>query len=153
MEERRRILLLGGTGTIGEGLKPELLRRGYQVFVTSRSPHRSNEQDVIYLQGNAKDEAFLDDLLSEQFDAIVDFMIYTTDSFRERAEKLLNEGKIALSLAGHIHIPFQKLDVRGRGEIVAGSLTKMDILREITFADGVFSVRDLASDGRPRSRA
>jgi len=68
----------------------------------------------------------------------------------ERAEALLNEGRIALSVAGHVHIPFQKLDARGYGEIVAGSLTKMDILREITFADGVFTVRDLTSDGEAR---
>ena len=68
----------------------------------------------------------------------------------KRAETLLNERKIALSVAGHVHIPSRRLDDRGYGEIVAGSLTKFDILREITFADGVFTVRDLTSDGRPR---
>ena len=63
---------------------------------------------------------------------------------------LLNAGKIALSVAGHIHAPFQKLDTRGYGELVVGSLTKRDILREITFDAGVFTVRDLTSDGQPR---
>ena len=63
------------------------------------------------------------------------------------AERLLDAGKIALSLAGHVHVPFQRLDARGYGEIVAGSLTKKDILREITFDNGVFTVRDLTSDG------
>ena len=67
----------------------------------------------------------------------------------KRAEALLDEGKIALSVAGHVHIPSRRLDARGYGEIVAGSLTKFDILREITFADGVFTVRDLTSTGRP----
>ena len=47
----------------------------------------------------------------------------------KRAEALLNAGKIALSVAGHIHVPFQRLDTRGRGELVVGSLTKHDILR------------------------
>lgn len=65
----------------------------------------------------------------------------------KRAEALLNAEKIALSLAGHIHVPLQRLNARGYGEIVAGSLTKHDILREITFADGSFSVRNLTSDG------
>ena len=69
----------------------------------------------------------------------------------ERAEALLNAGKIALSVAGHVHVPSQSLDARGYGEIVAGSLTKHDILREITFSDGVFTVRDLTSDCRPRT--
>ena len=68
----------------------------------------------------------------------------------KRAEILLNDGRIALSVAGHIHIPFQKLDARGYGELVIGSLTKHDILREITFANGVFTVRDLTSSGQPR---
>ena len=86
MEERKRILLLGGTGTIGEALYPALLRRGFAVFITSRSAHASNERKLVYLTGNAKDEAFLDELLSERFDAIVDFMIYTTESFAARAE-------------------------------------------------------------------
>ena len=63
-----------------------------------------------------------------------------------RATALLNAGKIALSVAGHIHAPFQRLDARGRGELVVGSLTKKDILREITFDDGVFTVRDLNSN-------
>jgi len=68
----------------------------------------------------------------------------------KRAESLLNGGKIALSVAGHIHVPFQRLDARGFGELVVGSLTKKDILREITFSDGVFTVRDLTSDSQPR---
>ena len=68
-----------------------------------------------------------------------------------RATALLENCSIALSLAGHVHRPAQSLDARGRGEIVAGSLTKWDILREITFDDGVFTVRDLTSAGQPRS--
>ena len=68
----------------------------------------------------------------------------------KRAEALLNAGKIALSVAGHVHVPSRHLDARGYGEVVAGSLTRHDILREIAFEGGVFTVRDLTSDGRPR---
>ena len=68
-----------------------------------------------------------------------------------RATALLENGSIALSLVGHVHLPSQSLDARGRGEIVAGSLTKWDILREITFDGGVFTVRDLTSTGQPRA--
>ena len=67
-----------------------------------------------------------------------------------RATALLENGSIALSLAGHVHLPSQSLDARGHGEIVAGSLTKWDILREITFDCGIFTVRDLTSTGQPR---
>ncbi len=91
MEERKRILLLGGTGAIGTHVVPELLRRGFSVVVTSREAHISNERGLEYRQGNAKDEAFLDTLLSERFDAIVDFMIWSTDAFSKRCEKLLSD--------------------------------------------------------------
>ena len=48
---------------------------------------------------------------------------------------------IAFALA-HLNI-----DARGYGELVVGSLTKHDVLREITFDNGVFTVRDLTSSG------
>lgn len=89
MEERKRILLLGGTGAIGTHVAPELLRRGFSVVVTSRSEHAPDASGVEYRQGNAKDDAFLDTLLAERFDAIVDFMIYSTEAFKKRCEKLL----------------------------------------------------------------
>ena len=101
MEERKRILLLGGTGTIGAALAPELKHRGFSVYITSRSAHTSNERDIVYLKGNAKDEAFLDELLEERFDAIVDFMIYTTESFAARCEKLLNATEHYLFLSSY----------------------------------------------------
>ena len=69
----------------------------------------------------------------------------------KRAEALLNDGKIALSVVGHVHMPSQRLDARGRGELIVGSLTKHDILREITFDNGTFTVRDLNSNGQPRN--
>jgi len=68
----------------------------------------------------------------------------------KRATALLERDAIALSLAGHVHRPSQSLDSRGHGEIIAGSLTKWNVLREITYSDGVFTVRDLASDGHTR---
>lgn len=90
MAERKRILLLGGTGTIGAHTAPELIKRGFSVVVTSRSAHAPDGSGVEYRQGNAKDEAFLDALLAERFDAIIDFMIYTTAAFSARCEKLLS---------------------------------------------------------------
>jgi len=89
MEERKRILLLGGTGAIGTHVAPELIRRGFSVAVTSREPHEQDGTGISYRQGNAKDDTFLDALLEEGFDAIVDFMIYSTEAFQKRAEKLL----------------------------------------------------------------
>ncbi len=89
MQEKKKNLLLGGTGALGVYMAPELLSMGYQVYITSRKPHTSNERDLIYLTGNAKDMDFLRPLLAEKFDAIVDFMIYKTPEFEARYRELL----------------------------------------------------------------
>lgn len=101
MEERKRILLLGGTGAIGTHVAPELLRRGFSVVITSREEHTSNERNIEYVQGNAKDDAFLDTLLEERFDAIVDFMIYSTEAFKKRCEKLLSHTEHYIFLSSY----------------------------------------------------
>ena len=38
-----RVMILGGTGFIGSALTKELLRRGHDVVITSRSPHLSRK--------------------------------------------------------------------------------------------------------------
>lgn len=90
MQEKKKVLLLGGTGAMGVYLVPELLSMGYQVFVTSRREHTSDIPDLVYLTGNAKDPAFAQQLLEQKYDVIVDFMIYKTEEFRERHTALLD---------------------------------------------------------------
>ena len=85
----KRILLFGGTGAIGKYLAPELLRRGFKVYITSRRARVSNDPNLYYLQGNPKRELFFNALMDAHFDAIVDFMIYQTKEFGDRVEPLL----------------------------------------------------------------
>lgn len=85
----KRILLFGGTGAIGKYLTPELLRRGYTVYVTSRRARASTDPHLHYLQGNPKRELFFNALMDAHFDVIVDFMIYQTEEFGLRVEPLL----------------------------------------------------------------
>ncbi len=58
------------------------------IAITSRKSHPSSN-NIRYIAGNAHDNAFLDELLTEKYDVIVDFMVYNTDEFRKRATKLL----------------------------------------------------------------
>lgn len=53
------------------------------VVITTRANRKSNE----FIQGDAKNIDFLNTLLEEKWDVIVDFMIYDET---ERVEKLLN---------------------------------------------------------------
>src|SRR5690554_6931532 len=84
-----KVLIFGGTGAMGTHLTSILSKRGDKVTVTSRSHIESNEL-VEYRQGNAKDINFLHDVLQEHWDAIIDFMVYREDMFRERIDLLLN---------------------------------------------------------------
>ncbi len=99
--KKKKILLLGGTGAMGVYLAPELVNLGYQVYITSRSPHVSVERDLIYITGDAKNKAFLRNLLRIKFDAIVDFMVYNTNEFTERYEELLNSTSHYLFLSSY----------------------------------------------------
>ena len=87
-----KVLVLGGTGAIGKYLVPLLASGGYTVFVTSRSKH-DNQERVNYIRGDAHDFAFLSHVCSDDWDAIVDFMSYKTEEFKERVDVLLNSTK------------------------------------------------------------
>ena len=88
------ILILGGTGAMGEhlvhilGQNPE-----NQIYVTSRTAHK-NHANISYLVGNAHDDKFLLPLLKMYlWDAIVDFMAYSTVNFANRVKVLLESTK------------------------------------------------------------
>lgn len=86
----RKILVLGGTGAMGTHLVALLSQQGYEVVVTSRSRSDTFGQ-VRYLQGDAHDPRFLNPILaSEQWSAIIDFMVYSTAAFEARAQSLLD---------------------------------------------------------------
>ncbi|WP_148042326.1 NAD-dependent epimerase/dehydratase family protein [Paraeggerthella hongkongensis] len=84
-----RVLLLGGTGAIGRNLAKILSSMGCETVVTSRQKRISNNDDIAYVQGNAKDIGFLNDILGQNWDAIVDFMVWSTDEFSGIADRFL----------------------------------------------------------------
>ena len=83
-----KVLILGGTGAIGKYLVVLLASGTHNVYVTSRSKH-DNQENVHYICGNAHDLSFVSTLCSEHWDAIVDFMSYKTEEFRQRVDVLL----------------------------------------------------------------
>jgi nucleoside-diphosphate-sugar epimerase len=88
-----KVLVLGGTGAIGLHLVQLLQEKGIAVFVTSRK-YRKSDNNLQYIQGDAHNIEFLKNILeSNQWEAVVDFMIYNTQSFKERKDLLLNNTK------------------------------------------------------------
>lgn len=87
------ILILGGTGAMGTHIVSILASKGVKCYVTTRR-HLDNKENVEYVTGDAHDYAFLKSIFSiHQWDAIVDFMKYSTENFESRANLLLSNTK------------------------------------------------------------
>lgn len=88
------VLILGGTGAIGISLVEILNKQDkFQVVVTSRKTHE-NYDNVRFRQGNAHEIGWLQSILQERtWDAIVDFMNYSTEEFSQHALYLLKATK------------------------------------------------------------
>ncbi len=85
-----KILILGGTGAIGNYVAQKLNVPENEVIVTSRN-HRQNKENIRYVRGDAQDNSFLFELIdNNRYDAIIDFMAYSTDHFRMRYKELLS---------------------------------------------------------------
>lgn len=85
-----KILILGGTGAMGTHLCKILATGGGEIVVSSRKQRR-DEANVTFVKGDAHDTDFLKSLLShERWDAIVDFMVYSTLEFKQRVNLFLS---------------------------------------------------------------
>lgn len=88
------ILMLGGTGAIGSSLLQILIKRGDEIYITSRYNHDNTVSNVYYLRGNAKNKKFVEQIMAERhYDVIIDFMVYNVNEFSERYMKFLSETK------------------------------------------------------------
>lgn len=107
---------------MGVPLTKLLLSDGYNVTVTSRSERRSDDPRLNYLCGNAKDMAFIQSVLEQKdWYAVVDFMTYTTDQFRERYQLFLTH-------AGHyIFISSARVYAQCDGKITEETSRLLDV--------------------------
>lgn len=83
-----RILIFGGTGAMGNHLVALFRDTDNDIVVTTRV-NRKSSNNINYIVGNAKDEGFLNKILEEKWDVIIDFMVYTTNDFKIRVNRLL----------------------------------------------------------------
>ena len=84
---------------MGVDLVKILGERGENVTVTSRSERKSECDNIQYVRGDAHDRTFMQSLLCEKYDAIVDFMLYNTDEFKARRDLFLGATKQYLFLS------------------------------------------------------
>lgn len=85
----KKVLVLGGTGAMGVYLVPELIEMGYAVDVYSLDKETSDNPLLNYFVGDVTDNGFLKEILKKGYDAIVDFMIYSTKEFEVKCPLFL----------------------------------------------------------------
>lgn len=125
----KKILVPGGTGAMGVYLVPELLGLGYKVDVVSLDECESDNPDLRYFKGNFKDPAYRDEILKNDYDAIVDFMIYSTEEFKAVYETLLS------STGHYIYLSSYRVYANEEHPIRETSPRLYDVYKEGKFAE------------------
>lgn len=78
---------------MGRPLCDLLAERGADVTSVSRSKPDVLNEKIHYLHGNINDREFCKELFNSSWDCIVDFMVYTTDHFKEIIDLYLKSTK------------------------------------------------------------
>lgn len=86
-----KILVLGGTGAMGKPIVNILAERGWKIYVTTRKKHVSDNPNIVYIQGDVHNRDFTNEILKDNYDAIIDFMIYSPDEFQYQSSLFLEK--------------------------------------------------------------
>ncbi|MBQ8759667.1 MAG: epimerase [Clostridia bacterium] len=87
----KKVLVMGGTGSIGRHTVKELLKMGYKVDVLSFDDVKSDNPNLNYFKGQGLDIGFMKDILKNgKYDGIIDYLIYETPKFADRFQMLLD---------------------------------------------------------------
>lgn len=84
----KKILVIGGTGTMGSCLCPILAKMGFEVDAIA-SEIKNDDEGIRYFLANALDNTVLESFLKNNYDAVVDFMWYNTELYKSRYSMLL----------------------------------------------------------------
>lgn len=136
--EHMKILVLGGTGTMGKDLVNFLASRKEEVYVTSRRQRMSNDENIHYIQADAMNIETIAGLLETHYDCVVDFMYYKTNQFQERAETLLGNTE------QYIFLSSCRVYAESKGIITEDSPRLLDVSTDTDF---------LATDEYPLAKA
>lgn len=111
---------------MGKHLVDLLKTEGHEIYVTTRSAMPS-AGNVYYVQGNAHDVNFLKAYLQEQWDVIVDFMVYSTREFEGRVNLLLE------STGQYIFLSSARVYANSLGPITENSARLLDVSSDSKF--------------------
>lgn len=121
-----KILVLGGTGAMGIHLVQLLSESGYNTYVTSRTEH-GPKNNIKFINGNARNIDFISKLLEEKWDAIIDFMVYSTAEFKQRYKLFLQ------STEQYIFISSARVYADSNEPITETSPRLLDISKDVEY--------------------
>ncbi|MBD0831215.1 NAD-dependent epimerase/dehydratase family protein [Aestuariibaculum sediminum] len=121
-----KILILGGTGAMGVFLVKQLKSLNHQVVVTSRRD-KISYKNITYVKGDAKDVSFVKELLGNNWDVIVDFMVYSSLEFNERISLFLD------STAQYVYLSSARVFNNSKTPLTETSLRLLDSLEDKEF--------------------
>ena len=117
----KKVLVLGGTGAMGTYLVPLLADMGCQVHVVALDKKDDVPPNIRYEQANAMDDDYLRKILQNDYDAIVDFLIYPTKHFAVRYKLLLE------NTSHYIYLSSYRVYADSQGPITETSPQLLDV--------------------------
>lgn len=124
--KQRTALVLGGTGVMGSYLV-DILSQDYHVYVTTRQK-KASVPNIDFLKGNAHDIEFLKSILAgKHYDAIIDFMNYSTEAYKMRYQFLLE------STEQLFYISSARVYAKTEGKIGENSPRLLDVTTDTEF--------------------
>lgn len=86
-----KVLMLGGTGAIGQSILSVIGGNlDYSISITSRTVRKSDFCNVRYICGNANELSFINQFEDNSFDVLIDFMNYRNENLIRNIRKLLS---------------------------------------------------------------
>ena len=125
----KKVLVLGATGAMGQYLAPTLADMGYLVDGVSLDAAISNNPRLRYIRANAKEAGVLDSLLANNYDCIVDFMIYDRDTFVDWAPKLLGATDHYIYLSSYRVYANEEVPIKETSPLLNDVLSAEEIAR------------------------
>jgi len=128
----KKILILGATGAMGHYLTQKCVDAGYEVDAVCLEDAVSYAPNLRYIKtADARDPEFVDKIVKNGYDAVVDFMIYNSISFRETFYKYCE------SCGQYIYTSSCRVYANEADPIVESSPRLLDVTcdRELLFSD------------------
>jgi nucleoside-diphosphate-sugar epimerase len=124
MKTKKKVLLLGGSGALGSYLIPQLLMMNYNIHVVSLDELKSDNPNLTYEKADVKNDDWLKVALTTKYDAIVDFMIYSTNEFKTRYDFLMN------STDHYVFLSSYRVYADANGPITEDSPRLLDVIKD-----------------------